>query len=211
MLAKLSYLLVLPASIVVGLARFTRFQPGAFEAVLLYIALIFTNIQVTTGLQQWAVAKRARQAGASTAPKAKGKWIGNIDVRTEPQFVYACRLSAASPQILRTFIKRIPHETPGIFFDELADSMGSNTIDMNILNGKNYFTRDPAVIKVRCDCVDSVTTIAEPGVFAQAVLTETENGFLKFEKGPFLDGILGDLLGKGIFVSLPIPFQPNPS
>lgn len=54
---------------------------------------------------------------------------------------------------------------------------------MNVLGGDVIFTRDPAFIK-------AILTSTEPQTHA-----------LVFEKGPWLDGVLGDLLGKGVFNS----------
>ncbi|KAK4053493.1 hypothetical protein OIV83_001660 [Microbotryomycetes sp. JL201] len=80
--------------------------------------------------------------------------------------------------ILTTMMKRFPNEPLGRYWEELAQTYG-NTFNINVLGGDALFTQDPQVIK--------------------AILTEPS--FPKYIKGPWLDGVLGDLLGTGIFNS----------
>ncbi|KAM0788535.1 hypothetical protein ACM66B_001663 [Microbotryomycetes sp. NB124-2] len=80
--------------------------------------------------------------------------------------------------ILTTMMKRFPREPLSKYWEELAETYG-NTFNVNVLGGDALFTRDPLVIK--------------------AILTEPS--FPKYIKGGWLDGVLGDLLGQGIFNS----------
>jgi hypothetical protein len=99
---------------------------------------------------------------------------------------------------MRTLLRRFMSETPGLYWDELASVYG-NTFNMvrhsflllheepllktcrseGILGGDVIWTRDPAWIK--------------------AILTDPS--FTNYEKGEWLDGIIGDFLGRGIFNS----------
>ncbi|KAK4050918.1 Cytochrome P450 monooxygenase [Microbotryomycetes sp. JL221] len=86
--------------------------------------------------------------------------------------------------ILTTMMRRFPNEPLGLYWEELTETYG-NTFNINVLGGDALFTRDPNVIK-------AILTSTSPS-------TSTEPSPLKYVKGPWLDGVLGDLLGSGIF------------
>ena len=77
-----------------------------------------------------------------------------------------------------TFIRRFFVETPGKYWDELAETYG-DTYDMGIFGIPAIWTRDPALVR--------------------HVLTGSS--FNNFEKGAFFQGIFADFLGSRIFAS----------
>lgn len=160
LLQKLARLFVLPTLPLVVLANSgSRFSPGLLESIGLYIAFVLVNIWTTAGVQEWLISRRAHKAGAVCAPKVKGKWLGNIDVSTDELrrlIEGSIDLMSLVLQVMRTFISRLPNEIPGTYLDEVLDEMHVNTVHLNVLGGKNYFTRDPAVIKVSPDCALTV-------------------------------------------------------
>ena len=55
-------------------------QGSGFVATLVYIAFIPLWIFLTSWYTIWRQDRRARQLGARSIPRAKGKWPGNIDI-----------------------------------------------------------------------------------------------------------------------------------